>query len=252
MESRLCIWNWKARSPKYRQGQSGSPHFCLSYRFYAEKYLYKVVMRHQGKLTNWKDEKGFGFIVPKEGGGTVFVHVRDFANRKRRPIGNEDVTYELGVDPRGRAHAKLVEFNGDKETVSRGRGRGWVSIGFACVFLVTLSAAAYAGRLPIFVTGLYLGGSVVAFIAYAVDKSAARNDRWRIQESTLQLFGLIGGWPGALIAQRLLRHKSRKFSFQITFWITVMLNCGVLTWFYVPQGSNAMRAIWRTITSTSG
>jgi uncharacterized membrane protein YsdA (DUF1294 family) len=71
----------------------------------------------------------------------------------------------------------------------------------------------------------------VAFCAYALDKSAARTGRWRTPEGTLHIFGLAGGWPGALVAQKVLRHKSQKQSFQLVFWATVLLNCSALGWF---------------------
>jgi uncharacterized membrane protein YsdA (DUF1294 family) len=93
------------------------------------------------------------------------------------------------------------------------------------------------------VLGLYLIASAVAFLAYALDKSAAKNNRWRTRESTLHFFALAGGWPGALAVQRLLRHKSRKQSFQIVFWTTVVLNCGAFGWLFLSSGAVAIRAI---------
>jgi uncharacterized membrane protein YsdA (DUF1294 family) len=41
---------------------------------------------------------------------------------------------------------------------------------------------------------------------------------------------VIGGWPGALVAQEVFRHKSRKLSFRRVLWTTVALNCGALIW----------------------
>jgi uncharacterized membrane protein YsdA (DUF1294 family) len=99
------------------------------------------------------------------------------------------------------------------------------------------------GRLPPVVLGLYLGASSVAFLAYALDKSAAVNDRWRTRERTLHLLALVGGWPGALAAQGLLRHKTRKVSFQGLFWATVVLNCCALAWLFSASGARMLRSL---------
>jgi uncharacterized membrane protein YsdA (DUF1294 family) len=48
---------------------------------------------------------------------------------------------------------------------------------------------------------------------------------------------LHGGWLGALSARQLLRHKSKKKSFQIIFWMTVLLNCSALAWTFSEEGS---------------
>jgi len=80
---------------------------------------------------------------------------------------------------------------------------------------------------------VYFAASFVTFIAYARDKSAAQRGKWRTAESNLHVLGLAGGWPGALAAQRLLRHKSSKRNFLLVFWITVFLNvaaAGYLVW----------------------
>jgi len=70
--------------------------------------------------------------------------------------------------------------------------------------------------------------SLLTFVVYAMDKSAAKNGNWRIKESTLHLLSFLGGWPGALLAQQKLRHKSIKQPFQFIFWLTVFLNVGLL------------------------
>jgi uncharacterized membrane protein YsdA (DUF1294 family) len=75
----------------------------------------------------------------------------------------------------------------------------------------------------------YALASLACFGAYAMDKSAARSRARRTPERTLLLLGLAGGWPGALLAQRMLRHKTAKTSFQVKFWLTVIANIGVLT-----------------------
>ncbi len=72
---------------------------------------------------------------------------------------------------------------------------------------------------------------------YAKDKYAAKRDGWRTAESTLHTLSLLGGWPGAKIAQSFLRHKSKKIVFRITYWLTVIANCGLLYWLITPKGS---------------
>ena len=89
---------------------------------------------------------------------------------------------------------------------------------------------------------LYYGASIITYCIYARDKMAAQNADWRIPEMTLHLMSLVGGWPGALIAQVLLRHKTRKPSFLIGYWVTVIVNCialGVI----VGKGVSPVKAL---------
>jgi uncharacterized membrane protein YsdA (DUF1294 family) len=90
---------------------------------------------------------------------------------------------------------------------------------------------------PVIVSSVYLALSLATFLIYAWDKSAAKAGRSRTPEMLLHLFGLAGGWPGALLAQQWLRHKSRKREFQAVFRVTVVLNCGVLAWLASPPGA---------------
>ena len=73
--------------------------------------------------------------------------------------------------------------------------------------------------------------NLAAYVMYARDKSAARQGRRRTPEATLLLLGLLGGWPAALIAQRRLRHKTAKTSFQVRFWLTVVANVTPVIWY---------------------
>ncbi|MCU7977742.1 DUF1294 domain-containing protein [Shewanella sp. SW36] len=96
------------------------------------------------------------------------------------------------------------------------------------IFLAGLIGAAQQHMLPVGIAAMYLTLSLLTFIAYAIDKSAAKRNKWRTKESTLHLLALMGGWPGALFAQNLLRHKSIKASFRNVFWLTVVANLAVL------------------------
>lgn len=204
-------------------------------------------MRYRGTINVWIDEKGFGFITPNGGGNQVFVHVTSFANRQRRPAGNEIVTYELGTDARGRSRAKSVWFSDESLPSKYSPAYNFGLLMLAAAFLFFVSATALAGMLPLAVLWIYLIASSITFFAYAFDKSAARNDSRRTPESTLHLLALVGGWPGALAAQRLFRHKSRKQSFQIAFWMTVILNCGVLGWLFSEAGARMLRSVFDSL-----
>ena len=79
-------------------------------------------------------------------------------------------------------------------------------------------------NLPLWVALIYVGASVSSYIAYALDKAASQEGRWRISESSLIALSVVGGWPGSVIAQQRLRHKTRKRSFRFAFWGSVVIN----------------------------
>lgn len=111
------------------------------------------------------------------------------------------------------------------------------AIGIAILFLASICGLTARGMLPLGVPAAYLAASLAAAIAYGTDKFAAQSGAWRTRERTLHVLALLGGWPGALVAQTLFRHKSRKPSFQFAFWATVAVNCGALMWFWWTAGS---------------
>ena len=87
----------------------------------------------------------------------------------------------------------------------------------------------WQGQLPWWVLLASLLLNLFAFFAYWQDKYAAQQGRWRIPENTLHLWSLAGGWGGAWVAQQVLRHKTSKASFRVTYRATVAVHCaGVL------------------------
>jgi|TARA_R110001583_G_scaffold146501_1_gene298531 uncharacterized membrane protein YsdA (DUF1294 family) len=83
------------------------------------------------------------------------------------------------------------------------------------------------------IVAFYAVVSVIAYITYAIDKKAAIKNRRRVSEKSLHLLGVVGGWPGALLAQQRLRHKTQKTAFQVTFWLTVVVNLVCAGWLTV-------------------
>jgi uncharacterized membrane protein YsdA (DUF1294 family)/cold shock CspA family protein len=202
--------------------------------------------RYQGRITSWKDEQGFGFITPNGGGPAVFVHISAFRSQGVRPASNDIVTYHLGANEKGpRAEqVALVRARVPQKPAADAKKGSLIAaaglLGFVALSVLT-------GKLPSAFLGLYLGASAVAFLAYAADKSAARKNARRTRESTLHILGLVGGWPGALVAQQVLRHKSKKASFRKTFWATVLINCGVLVWCLTPSAAKVLRNIFASL-----
>ena len=75
---------------------------------------------------------------------------------------------------------------------------------------------------------LYSLLSTITFIVYGFDKLAAERGGKRVRERTLHLLALCGGWPGALAGQWRFRHKRRNRTFQVNFWLTVLMNVALL------------------------
>jgi uncharacterized membrane protein YsdA (DUF1294 family)/cold shock CspA family protein len=200
-------------------------------------------MRTQGKITHWNEEKAYGFITPSSGAKEVFVHIRAFKNRRLPPELNQVVLYSLSTDKQGRPCAVKVTRaseipSRDSKSITR-LFLIMIAVGF--IAIVGWSVSTY--NIPIQILYLYLVASVFTFLVYAKDKWAARTDRWRTKESTLHTLAFVGGWPGALIAQQVLRHKSRKNAFQFMFWTTVVLNCVAFGWLFTEQGAEMLRLL---------
>lgn len=202
-------------------------------------------MSVRGKIAKWNDEKGFGFIAPSSGGNQVFVHIKALPRGIKRPQVGADITYEVVIDTQGRSRAENVKLIGGQFSL----GPAVTAFITGGVFLAFVAAIAVHGHLPIFVLWLYLGMSALSLGMYALDKSAAKKGGQRTPENTLHLLSLGGGWPGAMYAQQLLRHKSSKKSFRVVFWLTVIINIAALTYLLSPYGSPYLAKL-QTISPT--
>jgi len=186
-------------------------------------------MRFEGIIKSWDDERGFGFIEPMQGGNEIFVHAKAFSSRSGRPQINQLVSFEVELGPKGKKRAKSVE---PKHAVRSQRNRrgesptqwGTVTLFVIPAFLVLYAVISIVWRPPLMLAALYVGASVITFLAYARDKSAARRGSRRTPETTFHGLALACGWPGALLAQQFLRHKSSKVEFRTVFWGTVVMN----------------------------
>lgn len=211
----------------------------------------------KGRLKSWDDAKGFGFIQPANGGADVFAHI-SVMRGDRRPQPGDDVLFIEGRDERGRpraAHLRLAgELSLDRQAIRRkpktpdnaaparpkpaakparraaAQSGGIHSPGSKIVLFALLCVLPVLAALQLFGKGLwwlaplYLSASLLSFVQYWLDKRNAQSGAQRTPENTLHLVELLGGWPGALIAQQVFRHKTRKASYQTVFWLIVGLH----------------------------
>ncbi len=215
-------------------------------------------MKRQGTLVRWDQDRGFGFIRSPEVSADVFVHLRDFAERGSTPQIGMQLTFEeihvggkgpraMAVqaagavqqrpqEPQRRQHreqrqpqrAAASQRATPARPASRRREAAPSSSSSLPMLLLLAGYAAllgygvWTGRIPAIALGVLLLLSLATFFVYGFDKNAAETGRWRTAENTLHLLSLVGGWPGAWVAQRLFRHKVRKTSFMAGYWATVL------------------------------
>jgi uncharacterized membrane protein YsdA (DUF1294 family)/cold shock CspA family protein len=185
-----------------------------------------------GTVRSWRDSEGFGFLSPDGGGPDVFFHASAVQGRRRPRVGDR-ARFRLGRKD-GRVRAVAVRLAGIRPA----------PVTSVAILLVVAAAAVFAARLGGLVAVpwpvlAYAGMSLITFAFYAVDKRRARMGRWRIREAVLHGLELAGGWPGALVAQAFFRHKRRKLSYQIVFWLIVLAHAAFWGWFLVGGSSGA-------------
>ncbi|MBF2075783.1 MAG: cold shock and DUF1294 domain-containing protein [Synechococcales cyanobacterium C42_A2020_086] len=216
----------------------------------------------RGTLIHWNDERGFGFIQPVDGSREVFLHITALKQSTRRPQLGDVIYYYLSSSADGKISARDAFILGarDKSAAAPPERRATGLVGekmrqhpppntqpqsrhssvpatspWLDLLLLTvpiLGAANFAWTtgnwLPLLFYPLM---SVLTYALYAEDKNRAQRNQWRVSEKTLHLFELAGGWGGAFLAQQTLRHKTRKQSYQFSFWCIVILHIsGWVVW----------------------
>nr|WP_319494931.1 cold shock and DUF1294 domain-containing protein [uncultured Desulfobacter sp.] len=200
-----------------------------------------------GIISNWNEEKGFGFIKPSNREGKLFFHINDYSNKHKRPILDLRVSYHLSTDQKGRTCAvDVTPVKGHKNN-GKGIGQRLLSLVLVVFWGGVLFIFHHERLVPTAILCIYPLMSFIAFLAYAKDKHAAQVGKWRTSENTLHILSVFGGWPGAKIAQSFLRHKSQKISFRVTYWITVCINCAALYWLTTPEGIAWIKKVMKNV-----
>lgn len=175
----------------------------------------KVSSSLSAEIIQWDPQKGYGFL--KLGTERIFLHRREFADRHRMPVVGDKVQFSLGEDAKGRVCAKNVVLGG--APASRLAAAAWIVLALP----LPVYAARVAGMNLLVAGGSLMAISALTYSAYAVDKGRAMSGGWRLPEVHLHLLELLGGWPGAWVAQRRLRHKCSKGSYMAVFWFVVLV-----------------------------
>ncbi|GEA51468.1 DNA-binding protein [Vibrio inusitatus NBRC 102082] len=183
----------------------------------------------EGIVVEWNDDRGYGFILSPVSHQRLFFHISS-VNSNRRPNVNDEVEFVIGEDRRGEACAVDVRLE-EVLTLSFS-----FSLIFGITFLTVLVSSYFILGLDILFVAAYFGMSFFTFMLYMLDKNAAENNEWRTPELTLHMFALFCGWPGALIAQQTLRHKSVKQPFKAILWLTITLNSVIFLLLLTPEG----------------
>jgi uncharacterized membrane protein YsdA (DUF1294 family)/cold shock CspA family protein len=199
-------------------------------------------MPETAKIIEWDHQRGFGFL--QVGKKRVFLHHRDFAELHKRPAVGDMVTFSMGHDSKGRPCAQHAVHLSDG---------GQITL-FAVIFLVCLLVLPALALIRLGVDlrwgGLFaISAGLISYGLYALDKRKAKNNEWRIPENGLHLAELLGGWTGAFLAQRRLRHKCSKAGFQLMFWVIVLAY--QLVAYDSLQNWQFTRLFWKHIQSAS-
>lgn len=198
-------------------------------------------MRVQGRLVEWQDDKGYGFIQPLSDASAdkkVFLHIKSFARKGPRPVQGCLLEYTVALDSQGRMSAQQVSYvkrgsAAASAPASRSPARSTAAakpltahwrVWLVVVYMVFLLAMVMTSQLPGWILLWPPVIGVVTYIFYGLDKRAAKLGQWRVQEKSLHVLAGLGGWCGALYAQQQLRHKTAKTEFQQVFWATVSMN----------------------------
>ena len=205
-------------------------------------------MRDQGRLVEWFDDQGYGFIQPSDPAkDRVFLHIKDFAKPGPRPIVGCALDYLVILDERGRYRAQQVmylkavqakslqaKFKPSKPQQTQKLQPMQIACVAYILVLVPFTLGGLQSGLVLLMVSLM---NALSYWLYAQDKEAAQLGDRRIPENTLHLVAFLGGWPAAWLAQQKLRHKTQKQPFRQIYFCTIVFNIILIIWLISPLNS---------------
>lgn len=199
-------------------------------------------MRDQGRLVEWFDEKGYGFIQPTDSEkDRVFLHIKDFARPGPRPIVGCALEYVPLIDGKGRMRAQQVTYlkaaQVKKSTVKvtqKPQAKQHPLNVLSIIYILLLAGLVIFGLLPSLSLLIISLMNVLSYWLYVQDKQAAQQGERRVAENNLHILAFLGGWPAAHLAQQRLRHKTQKQPFRNIYFAMIGLNIALIVLFISP------------------
>jgi len=175
----------------------------------------------QGIVINYNEEKGYGFIKTSEEEENVFVHIKEVNNASLLEVG-QSVEFEVISTPKGLAAVNVKAGTKVKSP--------YLTFGIASLVMIVLLFSLLMNHTQALISYL-IAMNVTTFLLYGYDKFISSTEKLRVPELNLQVLALLGGSPAALLAQKFFRHKTIKGSFQIVYWVIVVLQVILLGYF---------------------
>ncbi len=176
----------------------------------------------QGKIINYNSEKGYGFIYSDKYAENIFVHKSDIRNADELFQG-QNVEFQIKKTKKGLS-AVSVEAGAKQQSpyFIFGIISAIMSVAIFTYFYI------YEPIQPII--SYLIAINISTFLLYGYDKLISSGDQLRVPEWNLHALALLGGSPAGLMAQKFFRHKTVKGSFQLVYWVIVVVQVGLIYW----------------------
>jgi len=213
---------------------------------------------YEGIIKSWEVDEGVGLIQPYGGGNDITIHISDLKNSQYKPKRGDTICFKVIADKDGTLKAydafiyvpekkqqqpqnKPVIKKTTKKSKSKENQFGlfckYVIASLPFIFSVDLIIQKMI-ILPFFV---YAMMSLLTFFVYAIDETKAHKRKWRTPENIFHWLEFLGGWPGALMTQHVIRHKNRERSYQLILWLTVIVH--LLVWMDIVFNSSGILSL---------
>ncbi|WP_243220577.1 cold shock domain-containing protein [Methylobacter sp. S3L5C] len=103
----------------------------------------------KGVLKTWKEDRGFGFIKPDDGGKDIFIHISALNGVSRRPTTGDIIYYQIAKDNRGKYKAINAQIEGvsltediTKDSLQSSRSKKWLIV-ITAVVLIIIAVAVF-------------------------------------------------------------------------------------------------------------